>query len=164
MSGFSATTTRGLVLVILVVMPGAFPNARAESDSKIATSMAFPDIVKAFLSDHCVACHDGEDGEGGLDLTALQGTLDAPGELSRWIRIFDRVHAGEMPPKDTDRPQQKDIGAFLGATRQWLSTHQRAQWQTLGRVPDYVLHLLHEHCENTSDRFGVGIFRRELPL
>jgi hypothetical protein len=132
MSGFAATTTRGLVLVILVTLPGAVTNARA--DSKTSTSTAFPDIIKAFLSDHCVACHDGEDGEGGLDLTALQGTLDAPGEMARWIRIFDRVHADEMPPKEADRPQQKEIVEFLGATRKWLSTHQREQWQTLGRV------------------------------
>ena len=131
MSGYSASTVRVLLFVVLL---GATTNAHATSDSETTSTIAFPDTLKAFLSDHCVKCHDGEDGEGGLDLTALQGPLDAPGEMARWIRIFDRVRAGEMPPKDADRPKQKARGEFLDATRKWLSTHQREQWQTLGRV------------------------------
>jgi len=131
MSRSDALTVRVLLLVVLL---GASTDALPAADSNTDTSAHFPDAVKAFLSDHCVACHDGEDGEGGLDLTALQGKLDAPGEMARWIRIFDRVRAGEMPPKDADRPKQKAIGEFLGVTRKWLSTHQRNQWQTLGRV------------------------------
>ncbi|MGZ0171660.1 MAG: DUF1587 domain-containing protein [Planctomycetales bacterium] len=131
MSGYSASTVRVLLFVVLL---GATTNAHATSDSETTSTIAFSDTLKAFLSDHCVKCHDGEDGEGGLDLTTLQGPLDAPGEMARWIRIFDRVRAGEMPPKDADRPKQKARGEFLDATRKWLSTHQRQQWQTLGRV------------------------------
>ncbi len=132
----SAHKVRVLVLAVLVggVLLGRGTVDRASADSTTATPPHFPDAVKAFLTDHCVACHDGADGEGGLDLTALQGQLDAPGEMARWIRIFDRVRAGEMPPKDADQPKQKDVGEFLGATRNWLSTHQKNQWAELGRV------------------------------
>ena len=131
MSGLSVFIFRILIVAVLL---GATTKVHAAADQEKAPAIAFPDTVKEFLVDHCVACHDGEDGEGGLDLTALHGTLDAPGEMARWIRIFDRVRAGEMPPKDADRPKQKAVGEFLGATRKWLSTHQRQQWQTLGRV------------------------------
>lgn len=131
MSGSAALTLRVLLLVVLL---GASTGALPAADSNTATSAHFPDAVKVFLVDHCVACHDGEDGEGGLDLTALSGALNAPGEMDRWIRIFDRVRAGEMPPKDADRPKQKEVGEFLGATRKWLSTHQRDQWGRFGRV------------------------------
>lgn len=131
MSGLSVSIFRALIVVILF---GATTKVHAADGQEKASPVEFPDAVKAFLVEHCVACHDGEDGEGGLDLTALHGTLDAPGEMDRWIRIFDRVRAGEMPPRDADRPKQKAVGEFLGATRKWLSTHQRQQWQTLGRV------------------------------
>ncbi|NQV23918.1 MAG: DUF1587 domain-containing protein, partial [Rhodopirellula sp.] len=134
MFGNSAPTAGVLLFAVLL---GNATVLHAASDSKTPAATTFPempDAVKVFLSDHCVACHDGEDGKGGLDLTGLQGTLDAPGEMARWIRIFDRVRAGEMPPKDADPPKQKEIGEFLGATREWLSTHQRQQWETLGRV------------------------------
>lgn len=131
MSIYSASTVR-VVLFVAVLVASTIANAASEEAT--ATTIAFPDTVKAFLSDHCVACHDGADGEGRLDLTALEGNLDAPGEMARWIRIFDRVRDGEMPPKDADRPKQKALGEFLQATRKWLSTHQRDQWQQLGRV------------------------------
>ena len=130
MTSFSASIFRVLILSLLL---GATADAHAASDSA-ASSAVFPDTVKAFLTDRCVACHEGADGEGGLDLTALQGKLDTPGEMARWIRIFDRVQAGEMPPKDADQPKQKEIGEFLGESRKWLTTHQRQQWETLGRV------------------------------
>lgn len=126
----SPVTLRNL---LIVVMLGAATTSHAASGFTGSTNV-FPDSVKAFLSDHCIACHDGTDGEGGLDLTALRGDLDATGEMDRWIRIFDRVRAGEMPPKDADRPKQDVQSEFLQTTRKWLSTHQRDQWQQLGRV------------------------------
>jgi mono/diheme cytochrome c family protein len=131
MSGNSVYTVRVLLFVLLF---GAATSAQAASDPQAASPQTFPDTVKVFLTDHCVACHDGADAEGGLDLNALKGTLDAPGEMARWIRIFDRVHAGEMPPKDADQPDRQQLGEFLGATRSWLSTHQKKQWEELGRV------------------------------
>lgn len=130
MTSFSALIFRVLILSLLL---GATASVQATSDST-ASSSVLPDTVKAFLTNHCVACHDGADGAGGLDLSTLQGTLDAPGEMARWIRIFDRVQAGEMPPKDSNRPKPNEIDGFLGETRKWLSTHQRTQWETLGRV------------------------------
>ena len=117
----------------LTALLGVVIVAAWTTDAK-AASPRISDVSKAFLTDHCVACHDGADGAGGLDLSTLQGTLDAPGEMARWIRIFDRVQAGEMPPKDSDRPKPNEIDGFLGETRKWLSTHQRTQWETLGRV------------------------------
>jgi len=80
-----------------VVLLGATTPARAAADSKKPTSAHFLAAVKTFLVNHCVACHDGEDGEGGLDLTTLQSHLDAPGEMARWIRIFERVSSIRHP-------------------------------------------------------------------
>lgn len=153
MSGSAALTFRVLLPVVLL---GATTVARAAADAKKKTSADFPVAVKAFLVNHCVACHDGEDGEGGLDLTALQSDLDAPVEMARWIRIFDRVRAGEMPPQEANRPKQKEIGKFLGVTRKWLSTHQRARWQTLGRV--HGKRLTNLQLERTlHDLLGIDI-------
>ena len=153
MSGSAALTFRVLLPVVLL---GATTVARAAADAKKTTSANFPAAVKTFLVNHCVACHDGEDGEGGLNLAALQSNLDAPGGMTRWIRIFDRVRAGEMPPQEANRPKQKEIGKFLGVTRKWLSTHQRARWQTLGRV--HGKRLTNLQLERTlHDLLGIDI-------
>ncbi|MDA0285006.1 MAG: DUF1592 domain-containing protein, partial [Planctomycetota bacterium] len=95
---------------------------------------AVPASVRSFLNDHCLACHEGNDGAGGLNLTALQGNLNTPGELARWIRILDRVQAGEMPPKDAVQPPRQETAAFAESTSSWLVAHQREQWRALGRV------------------------------
>ena len=57
--------------------------------------------VKGFLGKHCIGCHDSEVRKGGLDLTLMDwepakawGSRD----WDAWIRVYDRVSLGEMPP------------------------------------------------------------------
>ncbi|HEX3870924.1 MAG TPA: DUF1587 domain-containing protein, partial [Pirellulales bacterium] len=90
--------------------------------------------VGQFLRTHCQECHQGSDPEGGLDLTKLGRDLASDEVQKRWIRIFDRVHDGEMPPPDATQPPKKDVATFLQATGDWLRTYQRSQDETLGRV------------------------------
>ncbi|HSG70976.1 MAG TPA: c-type cytochrome domain-containing protein, partial [Planctomycetaceae bacterium] len=93
-----------------------------------------PQSVGAFLSNHCAACHEGTEAEAGLDLTALSANPNLSGDFKRWVRIFDRVREGEMPPQDADEVSPDDRQAFLDATGDWLRTNQLAEWQELGRV------------------------------
>lgn len=69
-----------------------------------------------FFQKHCYHCHDASTKEAGLDLGAL--TRDPPnGEnFMRWVKIYDRVSSGEMPPKDQPRPPATDVAALIG----WL--------------------------------------------
>jgi len=53
----------------------------------------------------CLECHDKDTTKGSLDLTALPFDLTNPSTRERWIRIYDRVEKGEMPPKPEDLPQ-----------------------------------------------------------
>jgi hypothetical protein len=93
-----------------------------------------PQSVGTFLSNHCAACHEGTEAEAGLDLTALSENPNLSGDFNRWVRIFDRVREGEMPPQDADEVSPDDRQAFLATTGEWLRTNQLAEWQELGRV------------------------------
>ena len=53
----------------------------------------------------CLECHDKDNTKGSLDLTALPFDLTSPATRERWIRIYDRVEKGEMPPKPEDLPK-----------------------------------------------------------
>jgi len=53
----------------------------------------------------CIECHDKDNTKGSLDLTALSFDLTNPSTRERWIRIYDRVEKGEMPPKPEDLPK-----------------------------------------------------------
>ncbi|MDB6004607.1 MAG: hypothetical protein JWR15_1594 [Prosthecobacter sp.] len=69
--------------------------------SKPALAMdAPPQIDKS-----CLECHDKDNTKGSLDLTALSFDLTTPATRDRWIRIYDRIEKGEMPPKPEDLPK-----------------------------------------------------------
>ena len=68
-----------------------------------------PPGVQPFLEAHCTACHDDETNKGGLDLVAMSRDLDDAEMLRRWVRVFDRVEAGEMPPKKRARPEPEAL-------------------------------------------------------
>lgn len=66
-----------------------------------------------FLENHCYDCHDEDTSKGDLDLTALSFNITSQNQLDTWINVFDRVHAGEMPPKKKPRPDQEETDVFL---------------------------------------------------
>lgn len=81
----------------------------------------------AFLGAHCVSCHDAGTKKGGLDLTAA---LDAAG----WIKVHDRMAAGEMPPKSRPRPPAADLAAAVAAVRDDLIAAEKAEAAKDGRT------------------------------
>ena len=55
-----------------------------------------------FFDQYCSECHY-EDQSGGLDLSELTFEPDNRDNFATWVRVFDRVAAGEMPPKEGQR-------------------------------------------------------------
>ena len=53
---------------------------------------------KAFLGDHCTSCHNETAKKGRLDLTRLAFDPNDAANLAVWVKVHDRVQAGEMPP------------------------------------------------------------------
>jgi cell wall assembly regulator SMI1 len=52
-----------------------------------------------FFEAHCTSCHDAATKKGDLDLASIKLDAKDPENLAKWIRIHDRIKAGEMPPK-----------------------------------------------------------------
>src|SRR5216110_1850031 len=71
--------------------------------------------LNPFFEQHCVECHDGTVKKGGLDLESLSREPADAETLRRWVRVFDRVETGEMPPKKKARPEAAALTAFLKA-------------------------------------------------
>lgn len=81
--------------------------------SLIAAPAIFPG-GKAFIEKHCADCHDDVTREAGLDLTALPFDPEDEANLSLWIKVHDRVEAGEMPPKrKATRPDPAALDEFV---------------------------------------------------
>ncbi|MHB1080308.1 MAG: DUF1592 domain-containing protein [Prosthecobacter sp.] len=82
----------------------------------------------------CLECHDKDTTKGSLDLTALPFDLTNPATRDRWIRIYDRVEKGEMPPKAEDLPQP-DRAALVKSLASSITTADHADILAHGRGP-----------------------------
>ena len=66
----------------------------------------------AFLQKYCAPCHgSARQPQGGLDLTKLAFTPENADNFATWVKVHDRVSAGEMPPAGLPRP---DANALVG--------------------------------------------------
>ncbi|MBI1178805.1 DUF1592 domain-containing protein [bacterium] len=66
-----------------------------------------------FTGEYCLDCHDTETKKSGLDLSTLKFDPTDPTNFALWVKVHDRVNAGEMPPKKEPRPEEKDKSTFI---------------------------------------------------
>jgi hypothetical protein len=90
--------------------------------------------LEAFLERHCYACHSGTTPEAGLDLATLSRDLADPVVRARFVRIHDRVAAGEMPPPDEERPDKAEKKEVVQWLDRELTTADEARVAKQGRI------------------------------
>src|SRR4051794_11721561 len=89
-----------------------------------SASGAAPD--DAFIADHCASCHDGTSKKGRLDLIGLAFSPNDPANLAVWIKVHDRVKAGEMPPRGEERPDPARQKGFVEGLARSIAAAERA--------------------------------------
>jgi hypothetical protein len=97
-------------------------------------SAAWPQSAPPQIDKSCLECHDKDNTKGSLDLTALPFDLTNPSTRDRWIRIYDRVEKGEMPPKPEDLPQA-DRAALVKSLSTSIFNADHADILAHGRGP-----------------------------
>jgi len=93
-----------------------------------------PVPLRSFLDAHCVDCHDPESRKGGLDLESLGYELGDSKNFERWVKVLDRVTAGEMPPKKSPRPDAADRSRFVESLQSSLRDSERSRIARDGRA------------------------------
>ena len=89
----------------------------------------------AFIVDHCASCHDDASRKGQLDLTNLQFDAGDPANLAVWIKVHDRVRAGEMPPRGNKaRPDADRQDAFVDGLAKSIIAAEHAGQAAEGRA------------------------------
>lgn len=115
-------------------------------------SADFTGALVPFFERHCYECHDENLKKGGLDLDALATDLSDEATLAKWIRLYDRIALGEMPPPDQPRPGEGEKQHFREKLSPVLSQAHEAQKGTVLR------RLNRREYENTlNDLLGIRI-------
>jgi cytochrome c551/c552 len=108
--------------------------------------------VAAFLEGHCVECHDADVKKGGLDLSSLSFEAKNP----VWIKVFERVRDGEMPPQKKPQPEKNEKDLFLAALNEPLLEADQADIAANGRVRSRRLTRV-EYEHTLHDLLGIDI-------
>ena len=96
-------------------------------------SAAAAEMPRPFFEQHCTDCHDAMEKKGGLDLNALKTNFADAENFALWVKVQDRVAAGEMPPKKKERPPAEEKAAFLGTLANELTLAEASKSAGGGR-------------------------------
>ena len=104
------------------------------SDAAKPSGDAIAETSRAFISGTCGRCHNPEKEAGRLDLTKLAYDPDDRGNFALWVKIHDRVEAGEMPPEDARQPDPEKRTAFVASLADTLIASETRQMAGEGRA------------------------------
>jgi hypothetical protein len=78
-----------------------------------------------FIQKNCAVCHNSSAPAGRLDLTKLSYDPSNPDNFAAWVKVHDRVSAGEMPPAGMPRPPAESLTAFVKGLSSALTAYER---------------------------------------
>lgn len=112
----------------------------------------FSEKLVPFFDAHCYECHDDSVKNGGLDLDALPRDLSDDAVMAKWVRLYDRVASGEMPPQDREAPGEGEKRIFRDELGPVLAAAHQTQKGTVLR------RLNRREYENTlNDLLGIRL-------
>jgi hypothetical protein len=88
----------------------------------------------AFIQKNCAACHNSSAAAARLDLTKLGYEPGDPDNFATWVKVHDRVSAGEMPPRPMARPSAESLTQFVNGLNSALTAYERALATERGRA------------------------------
>jgi len=120
--------------------------------SLCAQEKRFDSALTPFFARYCNDCHADGAEEGGLNLDELDRNLDSEAARATWIRIYDRVLTGEMPPKDSDQPSAAHVKIFADLLKQPLvQADEKSKGVVLRRLNR------REYQNTLNDIFGTNL-------
>jgi hypothetical protein len=139
-------------LLLFLFPPSAYSQDRTTS---------FTAQVKPLLEAHCLDCHGPAVQKAKLRLDDLQPDLNDERTMSIWTKVHDKLVAGEMPPKNRERPPQDAIQAATTWLKRELHAASLDRQRKKGRV--VVRRLNGTEYENTiRDLLGTRVNLKEM--
>lgn len=141
---------RWFVLMVLLFLAGEVSAAESFNPKQFDT------LVSPFVKKHCVSCHNAEEVEGGLDLSAFKKADDLLAQRKPWQRVVRQLKAGAMPPEGQPRPDEKQLKEVIAWLEQALVYVDPLKPVDPGRVTVRRLNRT-EYNSTIRDLFGVSM-------
>jgi hypothetical protein len=87
-----------------------------------------------FIQKNCASCHNSSAPAARLDLSKLAYEPANPDNFAIWVKVHDRVSAGEMPPKPMPRPPAESVTQFVNGLSAALTGYERGVASERGRA------------------------------
>lgn len=87
-----------------------------------------------FLDKHCSDCHSGAEADVGFRVDTLGFQLSNSENHGTWVKVFDRVRTGEMPPSDSVKPATSEVTALVESLKPLLLAAEEARYASEGRA------------------------------
>lgn len=111
-----------IYLTFFLIFVGLFTKTSLEASKSIQ-----------LIEEACLECHDEDVQKGNLRLDELLPLEQQPESIHTWLKIYDQVEAGEMPPKKKAF-QPKEQQNFLKILGKELTQFDQSQKSKEGRV------------------------------
>ena len=122
---------------------------------------AFKDAVRPLIENHCITCHGPEVQKAKLRLDDLQPDLQDERIMATWVKVYDKLVTGEMPPKKRERPAQDELQAATMWLKKELHAASLEHQQKTGRV--LIRRLNGTEYENTMrDLLGMNVNLKDM--
>ncbi len=95
----------------------------------------YEEIAKPFIKQHCLDCHGVEKAKAGYRIDLIGTDFSAATVADHWKEVIDRINVGEMPPKDSPRPDAQQLAAFVTWVHEQLRQVDLAAKKAGGRIP-----------------------------
>ena len=145
----------------LVVGLSALPTAGQQAGKAVTPSphpaapATLDKTVWAYFDKNCAGCHDAETRAGALDMASLRRPNSLVQSRETWETITRKIKTGEMPPKDSPRPDAAQSLAVTRSIEGVLERIDRATPSDPGRVTAHRLNRA-EYNNTVRDLLGVS--------
>jgi len=121
-----------------------------------------PEKHRAFLTKHCLSCHDSETQEGKVNLEDLPFRITTLEQAELWQKVLNALNAGEMPPEDELQPANAQKADFLDDLAQTMVAARKKLSDSGGKIT--LRRLNRREYQNTIEHLtGVRVDVGSLP-
>jgi len=102
-----------LLTVLLCSSNLIFAQADSTTTSIASDKKSFDDTVFPFLNKYCADCHGESSNESGVVLSSISFDLASGRDLELWNTVLRQLHLEEMPPSESEQPEQHERDAVM---------------------------------------------------